>query len=425
MQSHIQAQKQATQFHRGSQAASNDQTMPDALPKIPVLILGSYITALGAMRSIASAGIDARCITAPDNFVRVSRWYKPPPNDVDFVKAIEDLPVYLRKLSLETAVLMPCSDEWVAAVAGLDPELTARFPSSRPSPETLAFFLDKGKLEHKLETLGVQRPHTILLESEADLEPVGGDKYHTLFLKPRCSREFFLGFGVKAFHLHSVEQAADLFARCQKCGFKVMLQEYIPGPANRHYFIDGFVDRHGVIRAVFARQRIRMYPLDFGDSSYVTTVPVETVAQAIDSLKKLLPDLKYRGIFSAEFKVDDRDKCFKLIEVNTRPWTYIDFDSKHGMNMAVMAYRDALGLDVPTVTEYDIGASMIYLPNDLRAGWILFRRGELSMLKWIASCFTARSAVFSFSDPLPSLTWWWNVFLGLSRRLFSGRKAVK
>jgi len=396
--------------------------MTDARPATPVLIMGSYITALGTMRSLAAAGVEARCITTQHNFVRFSRRYRQPPSGADFVGDVEALPEYLSRLPLEKAVLMPCSDEWVAAVADLDQGLVARFPSSQPSRETLAFFLDKGKLEAKLAEVEVARPLTILLNTEADLASVDEGRFAYLFMKPRSSRTFSLSFGVKAFRLHSAKEAARRFASCQKCGFAVMLQEYIPGPASRHYFIDGFVDRHGEIRAVFARQRMRMYPLDFGDSSYMTTVPLGKVAPAVDSLKKLLPAVSYRGIFSAEFKLDGRDDTYKLIEVNTRPWTYINFDSGHGMNMAEMSYKDALGLEVPTVTKYSIGASMVYLPNDFRACWALWRRGDMSLVGWLSSWFKARSAVFSWRDPLPSLPWWWNVIGGRLSRLFSRRK---
>jgi len=396
--------------------------MTAAGSKPPVLILGSYITALGTMRSLAAAGVRSRCISSQQNFVRLSRFYRRPPSGVDFVEKVADLPAYLEQLPVERAVLMPCSDEWVAAVAELDDRLRERFPSSQPCRDTLSFFLDKGKLEAKLAELEIPRPLTVLVTSKADLDRVDNDLFERLFMKPRLSRPFFLAFGVKAFHLHSAKDAAERLAACRDCGFGVMLQEYLPGPASRHYFIDGFVDRHGEIRAVFARQRIRMYPLDFGDSSYMTTVPVEKVAQAVDSMRKLLPAVNYRGIFSAEFKLDGRDDTYKLIEVNTRPWTYINFDSRHGMNMAEMSYRDALGLEVPTVPNYRVGASMVYLPNDLLACWSLWRRGDIGLAGWLSSWLKARSAVFSPNDPLPSLPWWWNVVGGRLKGSFSRRK---
>jgi predicted ATP-grasp superfamily ATP-dependent carboligase len=166
-----------------------------------------------------------------------------------------------------------------------------------------------------------------------------------------------------------------------------------------------------------------MYPLDFGDSSYLTTVPIKNVASAIATLKKLLPEIKYRGIFSAEFKLDERDDTFKLIEVNTRPWTYIGFDTAHGMNMAEMAYRDALEENVPTVTDYDIGASMVYMPNDLMACLSLIRRGELSFFAWLRSWLRARSAIFLWNDPMPAVVWWWGKIAGKVVSLFAEKKS--
>jgi len=386
---------------------------------VPVLILGSYITALGAIRCLADIGVKAYCLTEQNSFVRMSRWFNPPPEGHRLIGMTDDLAVYLRSFPLETAVLMPCSDEWVEAVAGLPDDLVARFPSSRPSLDTLSYFLDKGKLETKLQELDIDRPKTFLVDHESDLTGIDKDLFSRLFMKPRHSRSFFLSWGVKAFHIKSEEDAIQRLRKCQECGLQVMMQEYVPGPADRHYFIDGFVDKNGSVKACFARQRQRMFPLDFGDSSYVTTVTVEQAKGAIDSLKRLLPSLNYRGIFSAEFKRDERDDVFRLIEVNTRPWTYIEFDARHGMNMAAMAYEDALGRDVPETEEYDIGASMVYQPNDMRACWSLIRRGDLGVGSAIASWFRAQSALFTFKDPMPFIRWWCNVIFCQIGNLFS------
>ncbi len=397
--------------------------MADTLHKIPVLILGSYITALGTIRSLAAVGIEARCITPQDSYVRCSRWYRSPNSSVGVVTLTDDLPEYLERLAFDRAILMPCSDVWVSAVTELDNTLQSRFPSSQPDREVLELFLDKGKLEDVLNRLDIPRPRTFLLENESDLAAIGEEQSSNYFLKPRNSPLFVRRFGVKAFKIDSTADAARQYAQCRQAGIDVMLQEYIRGPADRHYFVDGFFDRHGEIRALFARQRIRMYPLDFGDSSYFTTVPTQNVDSAVKSLEKLLPEIKYRGIFSAEFKLDERDDTFKLIEVNTRPWTYIGFDTAHGMNMAEMAYRDALEENVSTVTDYDIGASMVYMPNDLMACLSLIRRGELSFSAWLRSWLRARSTIFLWDDPLPAVAWWWRTIAGKFMSLFARKRS--
>jgi len=47
-------------------------------------------------------------------------------------------------------------------------------------------------------------------------------------------------------------------------------------------------------------------------------------------------------VFSAEFKFDERDGLFKILEVNARPWWYVDFAARCGVDVCRMAYRDAL-----------------------------------------------------------------------------------
>ena len=63
-------------------------------------------------------------------------------------------------------------------------------------------------------------------------------------------------------------RAIALALDARRRGLDVMLQEYIPGPPTCHYMVEGFVDRIGRPVARFVRQRLRMFPPDFGDSTY-------------------------------------------------------------------------------------------------------------------------------------------------------------
>lgn len=74
-------------------------------------------------------------------------------------------------------------------------------------------------------------------------------------------------YGVKAFHFESRAQAAALVREACRSGLRLVLQEYIPGPPSNHYFLDGFMDRSGVVCACIISQRLRMFPPDFGDGT--------------------------------------------------------------------------------------------------------------------------------------------------------------
>ena len=151
-----------------------------------------------------------------------------------------------------------------------------------------------------------------------------------------------------------------------------------------------------------------MHPADFGNSSYMISVPAERAAPAIESLDRLFADLRYRGIFSAEFKFDEHEGEFKLLEVNARAWWYIGFATQCGVNVAEMAYRDALGLEVEALAGYRVGVACMHFMGDLA----LVCRGRLGFWKWLRAFLTAKQSAFSWTDPLPSLV----NFASLARR---------
>ena len=183
----------------------------------------------------------------------------------------------------------------------------------------------------------------------------------------------------------------------------MVLQEYIPGPPTNHYFIDGFIDRTGVVRALFARQRLRMSPPDFGNSTMQISVPLADTGDASATLRTLLADIDYRGIFSAEFKKDPRDNAFNLIEVNARPWWYVEFAARCGVNVSEMAVRDALGQPVETISTYSVGRRCVYPYYDLQAVRAERAAGRLSVLNWARSWLGSYQPVFRWSDPLPAI----------------------
>jgi D-aspartate ligase len=370
---------------------------------IPILVFGSSLTGVGVIRSFARAGLPAFSICLPTELQTKSRWYRPLPEAGRVPKASE-LPAFLAGLSLPRAVLIPCSDDWARAVAGLPEALKDRFLASISDLSVMDTMTDKWRFAEMLQRTGVPHPRTTLLQSLGEMSELPESCYENMFLKPLNSQEFSLRHGVKAFLIKSKAGALGIMAKApgsERDGFPILLQEYIPGPPTNHYFVDGFVDRNGRICALFARRRLRMFPPLLGNSSLMETVPVDQVRGAIDSIERMWSALNYRGIFSAEFKYDDRDGQFKILEVNARPWWYIEFATRSGVDVCSMAYLDALSAKVEPVHSYPLGRRCVYLPNDFKA----FRADKSeanSFLGWVRSWIRAEKTVFCWDDPGPA-----------------------
>ena len=372
-----------------------------ASKRTKVLALGFGITLLGVLRTLSEVNADVVALPDSDRVTRRSRWYRAGPRELSGIKP-DTLAEGLESLPVGT-VLMPCSDLWVRTVAALPAEVRARYPASVAPLHALDVLVDKARFGSTLDRLGLPHPATRLITSVQDLDIVSDAVLQRSFLKPVHSQQFFARFGVKAFHIADRSNARDRLAESIGAGLQMMLQEYITGPATNHYFIDGFVDRDGVVRALFARRRLRMSPPDFGNSTLMISVPVSDTDNAVATLKTLFADIGYRGIFSAEFKRDPRDGVFNLIEVNARPWWYVDFAARCGVNVCQLAIRDALGEPVETISEYAVGRRCVYPYYDLEAVRSELSAGRLGLLGWARSWLGPYQPVFRWSDPLPAV----------------------
>jgi predicted ATP-grasp superfamily ATP-dependent carboligase len=368
----------------------------------PVIALGSGVTLTAVLRLLHRSGIPAFAVSPDKDFSSHSRWHRVLPGSEHLGPSC--LKDWLDQLDLDGAVLLPCADDWVAATAALPAEMARRFPSSVASLKIIETVVDKWKFARLLQQERLPHPDTRLLNSLEEMESLPESAFQQYILKPLSSVAFSQKYGVKGFMIHSREDARQAM---QQVPFPIMLQEFIPGPPTAGYFVEGFIDRHGRTSALFARNRLRMYPLPLGNSTFMQSVTLDAVAGAVAPLQYLLESLTYRGVFSAEFKYDARDGFFKLLEINARPWWYIEVPAEAGIDICRMAYLDALGLDIKPALTYKAGHRFGYPFGDLRAWRELQRAEGLGFWSWLASWRGASVTPFAWNDPMPALAFGW------------------
>lgn len=388
-------------------------------PRLPVIVMGRGPTALGILRSLNLAGITAYVACPPDDLVTRSRHFLAVPGCPHWdgspgPQAFEAL----ASCALPRAVVIAGADDaalWLAELPHT--ALGWRFLASTASREAQALLQDKSAFAGYLKAIQVPHPRTFRLTDAGDVDVIPFDTLGRVFLKPVNSQQFSDVTGVKGLWVDGAVALREAWARFHAQGFRVMAQEYVPGPPGEHFFVDGFRDGKGAYAGLFARQRRRMSPPDFGNSSCSHAVPLSAVPEAVDSIRRVLDGVDYRGIFSAEFKRDPRDGACRLIEVNTRAWTYVEFAARRGVNVCAMAWEDAQGWPVTRVaSDYSTGGHCIDLYHDMAS----VRRSPASRhpgwIRLVVEWFRADLHVFRRDDPAPA----WHFLRGLLRRRFSG-----
>jgi predicted ATP-grasp superfamily ATP-dependent carboligase len=373
--------------------------------RIPAIVMGRGPTALGILRSLVMAGIPAYVACPADDLAAQSRWYRPTPGIPWDGRPGPQALDALRAMPLERAVIIAGADDaamWLADLPGTD--LGERFLTCTSTLATQALLQDKSVFAGYVAAARVPHPRTFRLATLADVAEVPIDALDRVFIKPVNSQRFSDVVGAKGVWVDSREALRDAWARFHAQGFSVMAQEYVPGPATEHFFIDGFRSADGAYAGIFARRRMRMSPPDFGNSSCSCAIPLNAVPEAVAYVRRVLDGVDYRGIFSAEFKRDPRDGEYRIIEVNTRAWTYVEFASRRGVNTCEMAWLDAQGLPVPRAPrEYPTGQLCVDLYHDISNVRLTRGRRRESLAAIIAQWLRADLHVFRLDDPRPAL----------------------
>jgi len=354
----------------------------------PAVVLGGGgTTGLGAVRSLGRAGVTVYHIEEARSLARYSKYcneYLVAPGTAHNKAKLKRTLLRLQPQTNDGAVVFPASDSYVFALSDLVDELPA-YHLPIVQREIAEILLNKRRFYSSLTKRNVAHPTTQFPENLEDVERIGKEITYPTFIKPYFS-ESFQRFRRKGIVANSEAELLGHFAVLRRLGIKCMIQEIIHGPRTNHLFLDGYFDRQSSPKAFFARRRIRMWPLDFGNSSLCVSVRASEIAPLKETLFNYLRSIGWRGIFSAEFKMDQQNGVYKLLEVNSRTSGWFNtLSARCGVNIMLVAYLDAIGRETRYSEDYEAGVKWMQLEEDLRASIHLFMNGNLSIREWISS----------------------------------------
>lgn len=374
--------------------------------KNPVVVLGGGLTGIGVERNLGRSGIKVYLVLEKKDIATYSKYC----NEYFIVPQIsrdkETLKALLAKLRHRLdhpAVVFPTSDIFALSLSEIrKDEEDSSYYFSIPSRDALETLIEKKKFYKSLANKGVPHPTTFF-----DIDEIHGiskEISYPVFLKPSISQTFHELFRKKGFIAATEIDLLRNLALAKRFRIDIMIQEIIPGPPTNHFFIDGYMDRNSNLKAIFARRRLRMWPLSFGNSTVCESVPISEIITIKETIIDYLHSLGYSGIFSAEFKRDERDGLYKLLEINARSWWYNSFPARCGVNIVLMAYLDKIGEDLDYIEDYEIGVKLIYLIDDLKSSVTLITKNKFNPREWISCLIGKRDwALFAKDDLRPWL----------------------
>jgi D-aspartate ligase len=366
------------------------------------IVLGGAHGSLEIARSLGRRGIPVWMIIADNPLPTLSRYVEcsqcwPGPRDPGAVTFLKNL---AERHGLDGWVMFAGGDEELCFVARNHSALSAIFNLTTPSWETIRWTYDKRQMNIRAAELGLAHPLTHYPPESADLGNL--ELKFPVLLKPSIhdGRNEFTS--AKAWRADDLATLAVGYEKAKSLvGVDhVMIQELIPGDGRAQFSYAGIWNRGTPIGSLVAQRR-RQYPIDFGyTSTFVTTVKLTEIEQAAT---RFLESLNFSGLVEVEFKYDERDGSYKILDVNARAWSWIALGAAAGVDFPALQWQVTMGANI-TPLAARVGTNWRYLSRDIVASIQEMVGGLLSPIDFLHSLGPSSSnAVFAWDDLRPAI----------------------
>lgn len=271
----------------------------------------------------------------------------------------------------EKPVLLPTLDVYIDFIARYNDKLAQHYNfQSSYKQETVNLMIDKKHLYESCQENNIPYPITWSLKNNQSLSKKSFEGHFPLIAKPRLYKQKKILRGKKVFIIESINELEKFFANYSSMLTQWILQEIIPGPESNIYLFAGYFNKNGDLSSKFTGRKLRQLPVNFGVASLVVSEQNDEVA---DLSSRYLKSLNFHGICETEFKLDERDGKFKMIEPNPRPPLWMGITSVAGIKLAYTAYADLSGeVEYGSINQTNM-VLWRYFERDLRALFVSAR----------------------------------------------------
>lgn len=369
----------------------------------PVLVLSAHTIALGVVQSLGPKGIplylvsfDKKDMAYKSKYVREC-FYLPHPerNSIDFVNGLIKIGEKIGK-----AVIFPADDHTLVLISKNLDVLKSGFILPTPDWSVIEKIINKDITYSIAESLGIPIPKTLLLDNSSNMPSDHLRKFKfPCLIKPVQSHTYYEVFRKKMTVVNNFDELEVKFNECKKNNISVTVQEIIVGDICRGLNFNSLFF-NGKIMQGFTAYKIRMT-----DDGYGIPVVVRG-RKMIDELweysEKLLNKIGYEGYSCIEYKFDESDGRYKLLEVNGRYNRSSLLSVKSGINFPWIEYNYLINNKDFEHKGYRKNIYYIDEFKDIQVNIKKLLKGKQNLFSFLKPYFTTHVfAIFSIKDTKP------------------------
>jgi predicted ATP-grasp superfamily ATP-dependent carboligase len=272
-------------------------------------------------------------------------------------------------------------------------------PVVLPPAKSLEIVANKILTIKLMKKIGIPLPKTYIVKNLKDL-----DKIKERIRYPVIIRPSYFKYHSRPRYIFSKENFLEEYLQYHKKSPFPFVQEVVIGDTYGFFALC----KNGKILQYFAHKRIIEQDPKGAGSAVCVSSSIHPKMKKYS--EKILKKLKWNGVAMIEYKKDEKDGEFKLIEINGRFWGSLPLAIYAGVDFPYQLYCLAVGEKFKKVRKWrrvcagHLLGIMIYLFRVLKGkpkDWSLYYPNFWEAIKKIASLRNCKPYVFDFQDPLP------------------------
>ena len=246
------------------------------------------------------------------------------------------------------------------------------------NPDTVMQSFDKYYQYSVCEKIGIPYPKTCRLNKVADLEKVE-DLIFPVLVKPSTRVDIVQN----VFRNIYLEDSEKYLAEKTKLkefieqGVEFIASEFVPGDDTNIYAYTCYRSQNGIIQNEWTGKKLTQYPDNYG---VFCSASNEAPDMVLEQGRLLVDALDAYGVVEPEFKFDERDGKFKLMEVNLRSMMWHRTGKISGVRLHKSMYDFALGSKPIKDAQYkEPTIHFVYMVHEV--GNLIARKGYWKYFK--------------------------------------------
>jgi len=290
---------------------------------------------------------------------------------------IEDSKIFLKSLKKiynlykdKKLLLIACSDVYMKQIIKNKEELSKYFLIPYIDEKLMNKLVLKEDFYKTCEKYNLDDPKTLIC-SYSDYRNIEISFKFPIIIKPSNSVEYWKASfegKKKIFIVQNLKESKDILDKIYSSSYKdnLIIQEYIPGDDTNLRVLNAYVNQNHKVTFMALGQVLLedKTPATIGDyGSIISTYDKDL----FEKMKEFLEKIKYVGYANFDFKYDNRDKKYKLFEINIRQGRSSSFTTASGKNITKYLVDDFI---------YNKTTEIEYLDNEYL--WTIVPKGVIN-----------------------------------------------